>query len=351
MKNAKDALKTILITGGTGFIGSHICVELLGEGFDIVIVDNLINSNKDTLDRITRIAGRSVIFHKADIRDYESLEDIFRQHPIDAVIHCAGLKSVRESVEDPLLYYDNNVNGSMTLMRVMKKYAIKKLVFSSSATVYDGDAPTPYNENTPLKPVNPYGKTKLFVEEILRDISSADPEWRITLLRYFNPIGAHPSGLIGEDPRGAPNNLLPYVCQVALGQHPELLVFGNDYETPDGTGVRDYIHIVDLARGHVEALKWLGEYSGVLTVNLGTGKGVSVIELVTAFERATGRHVPYRVVGRRSGDIATSYANPSVAAEKFDWHATRTINEACRDAWHWQELNQESPTHEKPTYD
>lgn len=328
-------IKSVLVTGGAGFIGSHICVELLQNGFDVIVVDNLKNSREEVLKQIERITGKSVIFYKTDIRERQPLEKIFEKHAIDAVIHCAGLKSVKESIKNPLLYYDNNVYGSIVLIQTMIRFNVKKLVFSSSATVYGTEAQIPYTENTPLKPMNPYGKNKLFIEEILRDISSSDPEWRIALLRYFNPIGAHSSGLIGENPQGMPNNLMPYVCQVVLGLQPEVLVFGDDYETSDGTGVRDYIHVVDLATGHIKALDWLREHTGVLTANLGTGKGVSVLELIKAFADVSGREIPYRVVSRREGDLSIYYANPEYAKKCLGWRATLTAKDACRDTWRW----------------
>ncbi|KKT30255.1 MAG: UDP-glucose-4-epimerase [Parcubacteria group bacterium GW2011_GWA1_44_13] len=331
----ETAKKTILVTGGAGFIGSHICAELVAEGYDVIIVDNFINSKESVIERLEKITGKRIPFYKVDIRDREALEKIFGEHAIEAVIHCAGLKSVGESVKDPLLYYDNNVYGSVVLLQVMAKHNVKKIVFSSSACVYGTEASVPYTETSSIKPVNPYGKSKLFVEEILRDLASSDPDWRVALLRYFNPIGAHSSGLIGEDPNGTPNNLLPYISQVATGLKPELLVFGNDYETPDGTGVRDYIHVVDLALGHTKALAWLDENTGVLTANLGTGKGVSVLELIEAFSRASGRPVPYQFVPRRAGDIASYYADISYAKKELGWHATHTIDEACEDVWRW----------------
>ena len=332
---AETAKKKILVTGGAGFIGSHICVELVVEGYDVIIVDNFSNSKEGVIARIEKITNKSIVFYNADIRDCAVMEKIFSAHKIDSVIHCAGLKSVGESVADPLLYYDNNVYGSIVLLQVMKKFNAKKIVFSSSACVYGTDVPAPYSETSPLRPSNPYGKSKLFVEEILRDVASSDPEWRIALLRYFNPIGAHSSGLIGEDPSGTPNNLLPYIGQVATGLKPELLIFGNDYETPDGTGVRDYIHVVDLALGHLKALEWLDENTGVLTANLGTGKGESVMELVEAFSRVAGRKVPYRFAPRREGDVASSYADTRYAESELGWRTTHTIYEACEDTWRW----------------
>lgn len=331
----EEAPKTILVTGGTGFIGSHICIELLMNGFEVIVVDNLTNSNAEVTERIKSITGRSIIFYKTDIRNREALERIFTAHKIYSVIHCAGLKSVEESVRNPLLYYDNNVYGSVVLVQTMAKYDIKRMVFSSSACVYGMEAIAPYIETSLIKPVNPYGKSKLFVEEILSDISSSDPEWRVVILRYFNPIGAHPSGLIGEYTNMSPNNLIPYICQVASGLKPELLVFGNDYNTPDGTAVRDYIHVVDLALGHTKALGWLESNVGVLVANLGAGKGVSVLELLGAFSRVIGRDIPYRFVSRRDGDIPSYYADVTCAEKQLGWRASRSIDEACKDAWRW----------------
>lgn len=327
--------KTILVTGGAGFIGSHICVELITNGYDVVILDNFVNSKEDVIQRLEKITSESITFYKADIRDRDALEKIFSEHTIDTVIHCAGLKSVGESVKEPLLYYDNNIHGSVVLTQVMSKFNVKKIVFSSSACVYGTNVPAPYTESSLLKPANPYGKSKLFVEEILRDVAVSDSEWRVALLRYFNPIGAHRSGLIGESPNGTPNNLMPYICQVASELKPELLIFGNDYETQDGTGVRDYIHVVDLALGHVSALKWLDRNTGVLTANLGTGKGVSVLELVEAFARATEQKVQHKFASRRDGDVASSYADTRYAENELGWRATRTIDEACEDTWRW----------------
>lgn len=339
----KEDPKTILVTGGTGFIGSHICVELLGEGFEVIVVDNLTNSNAENIDRIKQITGKLVIFYKIDIRDREALEKIFIAHKIYSVVHCAGLKSVEESVKNPLLYYDNNVYGSVVLIQTMAKYNVKKLVFSSSACVYGTEAVVPYTETSLVKPVNSYGKSKLFFEEILCDIASSDPEWRIASLRYFNPIGAHPSGLMGEDSNMSPNNLMPYICQVASGLKSELLIFGNDYNTPDGTAIRDYIHVVDLALGHVKAMGWLDGNAGVLVANLGTGKGVSVLELLEAFSRVTSLTIPYLFVSRRDGDIASYYANVTYAEKQLGWRASRSIDEACIDAWRW--CQQETSTH------
>ncbi|MCK6407553.1 MAG: UDP-glucose 4-epimerase GalE [Rhodocyclaceae bacterium] len=328
---------TILVTGGAGYIGSHTCVELLAAGYEPVIVDNLSNSKTTVVDRIARIAGRRPVFHQADIRDRAALRAVFAAQRIDAVIHFAGLKAVGESVAQPLRYYDNNVAGSVALCEVMAEFGVKTLVFSSSATVYGDPHAVPIREEFPLSATNPYGRSKLMVEEVLRDLSRAEEDWTIALLRYFNPVGAHASGLIGEDPNGIPNNLMPFIAQVAVGQRPELSVFGNDYATPDGTGVRDYIHVVDLALGHLAALNALARRRGTLTVNLGTGTGYSVLDVVRAFEQASGRQVPYRVVARRPGDVAQCYADPSLALAMLGWRAQRDIEEMCRDVWRWQQ--------------
>ena len=328
---------TILVTGGAGYIGSHTCVELLAAGYEPVIVDNLSNSKTTVVDRIARIAGHRPVFHQADVRDRAALRTVFAAQRIDAVIHFAGLKAVGESVAQPLRYYDNNVAGSVALCEVMAEFGVKTLVFSSSATVYGDPHAVPIREEFPLSATNPYGRSKLMVEEVLRDLSRAEEDWTIALLRYFNPVGAHASGLIGEDPNGIPNNLMPFIAQVAVGQRPELSVFGNDYATPDGTGVRDYIHVVDLALGHLAALNALGRRRGTLTVNLGTGTGYSVLDVVRAFEQASGRQVPYRVVARRPGDVAQCYADPSLAQAMLGWRAQRDIEEMCRDVWRWQQ--------------
>ena len=332
-------MKTILVTGGAGYIGSHTCVELLAAGYQVVVADNLCNSSEESLHRVERIAKKSLIFHQADMRDRGAMKQIFSSHAIDVVIHFAGLKAVGESVEKPLLYYDNNVNGSLVLMEVMMQYGVKTLVFSSSATVYGETAPVPYREDAPTQPVNPYGRTKLMVEDVLHDVAAADAAWRVALLRYFNPVGAHPSGLIGEDPSGIPNNLMPYVCQVAIGRRPELNIFGGDYPTADGTGVRDYIHVVDLAIGHVKALQRLLNRPGVLTANLGTGRGASVLDLVRAFAAASERPVPYRIVSRRAGDLAAYWAEPQYAEQELGWRAQYSLDDICRDAWRWQSMN------------
>jgi UDP-glucose 4-epimerase len=328
----------ILVTGGTGFIGSHTVVELMLAGFDILIVDNFCNSKATVLERIERIVGRKPKFMEADIRDRGTIRTIFSDYRFDAVIHFAGLKSVGESVAQPLRYYDNNINGSLVLFETMADAGVKKLVFSSSATVYGDPHMVPIREDFPLSATNPYGRSKLIIEDILRDIAHADASWRVAMLRYFNPVGAHESGLIGEDPHGVPNNLMPYIAKVAVGDLAELSVFGSDYPTHDGTGVRDYIHVVDLARGHIAALKALKVAEGVLTANLGTGQGYSVLDVVRAFELASGRRVPYRMVDRRPGDIAACYADPSLAKTLLSWQAQYGIEDMCRDAWRWQSM-------------
>ena len=325
----------VLVTGGAGYIGSHTCVELLKAGHEIVIVDNFINSKPDVLDKLRAITGRDFAFVEADLRDRAALNQAFDAHRIDAVIHFAGLKAVGESVAKPLEYYDNNLQGFIVLAETMRDHGVKKFVFSSSATVYGMNNPVPFQEDYPTSATNPYGYTKVMIEQMLRDIAVADPEWHICLLRYFNPIGAHESGLIGEDPNGIPNNLLPYVAQVAAGKLPCLTVFGNDYDTPDGTGVRDYIHVVDLALGHLAALNYVEDHAGAEAVNLGTGQGTSVLEIVHAFERASGRPVPYRIADRRPGDIASCYADTHKAAKMLNWHATRNIDDMCRDTWNF----------------
>jgi len=327
----------ILVTGGAGYIGSHTCVELLAAGHELVVVDNFSNSKPAVLDRVCKIAGRELAFHEADIRDRVALSSVFSRHRIDAVIHFAGLKAVGESVEQPLRYYHNNVSGSLALCETMAEHGVGTLVFSSSATVYGDPHQVPIREEFPLSATNPYGRSKLMVEEILRDAYRADPAWRFGILRYFNPVGAHPSGLIGEDPQGIPNNLMPFVAQVAIGRREYLNVWGDDYDTPDGTGVRDYIHVVDLARGHLAALNVLARRTGILTVNLGTGRGHSVLDVVQAFERASGRKVPYRIAPRRPGDVAQCYADPSLAADLLGWSAQLGIDEMCRDTWRWQQ--------------
>lgn len=326
----------ILVTGGVGYIGSHTCVELHKAGHEVIVADNLCNSKISALDRVKRISGQSVIFYKLDLRDRAALSAVFDAHQIDAVIHFAGLKAVGESVSMPLQYYDNNVQGTLVLAGVMAEHGVFNLVFSSSATVYGDPARVPIKENFPLSATNPYGRSKLFLEEILRDLAIAQADWHIVLLRYFNPVGSHKSGLIGEDPNGIPNNLMPYIAQVAAGKLAELPVFGNDYPTPDGTGVRDYIHVVDLAVGHVHALNVLAKKNSAQTFNLGTGRGYSVLEMVAAFERASGKKIPYRIVPRRPGDIAACYADPELARRELDWQAQYDIDEMCKDTWHWQ---------------
>ena len=329
----------ILVTGGAGYIGSHTCVELLSAGYEILVVDNLSNSSSESLKRVEKITGRQVPFVQADVLDPEALRKLFKEHDFAAVIHFAGLKAVGESVEQPLRYYENNVAGTLNLCRVMGEFGCKNLVFSSSATVYGDPASVPIDESFPLHATNPYGRTKLMIEEILTDLVAADPEWHVALLRYFNPVGAHESGLIGEDPRGIPNNLLPYIAQVAVGQRDKLQVFGDDYPTADGTGVRDYIHVVDLARGHLSALQLMEKQPRSLTVNLGTGQGYSVLQMVDAFEQASGRSVPYVITARRPGDIATCYADPSFALDLLGWQASRNLEQMCTDAWRWQSMN------------
>lgn len=332
----------ILVTGGAGYIGSHTCVELISAGHEVVIVDNLCNSKFSVLARIQEISGQSLSFVQVDIRNRAALEVVFSKHRIDAVIHFAGLKAVGESVSEPQRYYDNNVNGSLVLFQVMAKYGVKKLVFSSSATVYGDPASVPILENFPLVATNPYGQSKLMVEQILRDLAQADRTWQIALLRYFNPVGAHESGLIGEDPNGIPNNLVPYIAQVATGQRDILPIYGGDYPTPDGTGMRDYIHVIDLAVGHVKTLDTLSGRGGALAYNLGTGRGNSVLEMVCAFEKACGRPVPYKIVGRRPGDIAMCYADVTLAERELGWKAQRSIEQMCVDSWRWQTSERES---------
>ncbi len=327
---------SVLVTGGAGYIGSHTCLELLNAGFDVVVIDNFSNSKFESLKRVQQLTGRELKFKQGDVRDRNFLREVFSQHTITAVIHFAGHKAVGESIRLPLQYYDNNVSGSIALAEVMSEFGVKSAVFSSSATVYDAPGDLQIPEDFPVKPINPYGQSKLMVEQIYRDLSIADPTWKITILRYFNPVGAHESGQIGEDPNGIPNNLMPYISQVAVGRLEELSVFGSDYPTVDGTGVRDYIHVVDLALGHLAALRTLEKQTGLVTVNLGTGKGCSVLQLVKAFETASGKPVKYRIVERRDGDIATCYANPQLAKSLFGWQAKFDIDAMCRDTWRWQ---------------
>jgi len=329
----------VLVTGGAGYIGSHTCVELLKAGYDVIVVDNLINSREESLRRVTDISGKNLHFHKVDLLDRARLDKVFLETEINAVIHFAGLKAVGESVAMPLQYYTNNITGSLVLFEVMAKYGVKNLVFSSSATVYGDPASLPITEDFPLKASNPYGWAKVMLEQIQKDLYHADQTLNIALLRYFNPVGAHPTGRIGEDPRGIPNNLVPYIAQVAVGKLPELQIFGNDYPTPDGTGVRDYIHVMDLAGGHVKALEKLAANPGLVTYNLGTGKGYSVLEMVNAFAKAAGKKIPYRIGSRRPGDIASCYADPSKAERELSWKATRDINAMCVDTWRWQTMN------------
>lgn len=329
----------ILITGGAGYIGSHTCVEMLNSGYDVVVIDNLDNSSSESLKRVEKITGKKVKFYEKDVRDRAALEEIFRDNNIEAVIHFAGLKAVGESVREPLMYYENNLESTITLLNVMRQFSVKRIVFSSSATVYGLAKEMPLKEGMPTWAINPYGRTKLFIEEILRDLYVSDDEWTIALLRYFNPIGAHKSGLIGEDPKGIPNNLMPYISQVAVGKLEKLHVFGNDYNTPDGTGVRDYIHVVDLAVGHVKAVEWALKNRGCEEINLGTGKGTSVLELRDAFVKASGTDVPYVIDPRRPGDPDEVYADASKAAALLGWRAERGIAEMCEDSWRWQNNN------------
>lgn len=331
----------ILVTGGAGYIGSHTCVELLNAGYEVVVVDNLMNSNEISLERVKKITGKSLKFYQEDLLNYEEIKKIFLIEKPDSVIHFAGLKAVGESVEKPLWYYENNIVGTINLIKVMKNTEVKNLVFSSSATVYGLSKIVPIKEDFPLNTTNPYGATKLMIEQILMDVVNADDSWKIISLRYFNPVGAHKSGLIGEDPNGIPNNLLPFVSQVAVGKRDVLSVFGNDYDTVDGTGVRDFIHVVDLALGHIKALDKIDKISGYKAYNLGTGRGVSVLQMIKAFEKASGKEIKYKIVGRRSGDIGESFADPSLANKELGWKANLTIEDICKDAWNWQKNNPE----------
>ncbi len=329
----------ILVTGGAGYIASHTDLELLNAGYEVVAVDNLSNSSAEAIRRVERLAGKSIKFYENDIRDKNTMDNIFENENIDAVIHFAGLKAVGESCEIPLAYYDNNLNGTITLLEVMEKHRVKNLVFSSSATVYGDPETVPITEEFPLSATNPYGRTKLMIEDILRDVYAADKSWNIAILRYFNPIGAHESGEIGEDPNGIPNNLVPYIAKVAMGILDKIHVFGNDYDTPDGTGIRDYIHVVDLAIGHIKAIEKLTQKPGLVTYNLGTGRGYSVLEVIHNYEKACKKKLPYVIDPRRPGDIAVSYADPSKAERELGWKATRGIEEMCRDSYNWQRKN------------
>jgi len=330
----------ILVTGGAGYIGSHTCVQLIEAGYDVVVVDNLCNSSKESLQRVAKIVGKEIPFYEADIRDAKALTEIFEKEEISAVIHFAGLKAVGESVAKPLEYYDNNIAGTLVLCDVMKKAGVKNIIFSSSATVYGDPAFIPITEECPKgQCTNPYGWTKSMLEQILTDFHTADPEWNVVLLRYFNPVGAHKSGTIGENPKGIPNNLMPYITQVAIGKREFLGVFGDDYDTHDGTGVRDYIHVVDLADGHVKALQKIEEKAGVCIYNLGTGNGYSVLDMLHAMEKACGHEISYKILDRRPGDIATCYADPAKAKEELGWVATRGLEEMCEDSWRWQSAN------------
>ncbi|MGE5522722.1 MAG: UDP-glucose 4-epimerase GalE [Rhodospirillaceae bacterium] len=330
-------MNKILVTGGAGYIGSHTVVELLDRGWDVIVLDNFAGSRRSVIERLKQIAKRSFDLVEADVRDKSAIDSVFSTHPIDAVIHFAALKAVGESFDLPLDYYETNVAGTLNVLKAMRDHGVKRFVFSSSATVYGHPRENPIREDFPLCATNPYGRTKIVVEDVLRDVYASDKTWSIALLRYFNPTGAHSSGLIGENPRGIPNNLMPYIAQVASGRLSQLTVFGNDYPTADGTGVRDYIHVVDLAIGHVKALELLNSGPGLRTYNLGTGRGYSVMEMIAAFETATGSPIPYKVVGRRPGDIATCYADPTLAQNEMGWKAQRGIVEMCADAWRWQQ--------------
>ncbi len=331
---------TILITGGAGYIGSHTALELLNEGYDVVVYDNLCNSSRESLRRVEELTGKQIRFYEGDVQDEKALTDMFKEQRIDAVIHCAALKAVGESVQKPLEYYQNNISGTLTLLKVMREVGVKNIVFSSSATVYGSPEEMPITEACPKgQCTNPYGWTKSMMEQIMSDVQKADPSWNVILLRYFNPVGAHKSGRIGEDPKGIPNNLMPYISQVAVGKLEKLGVFGNDYDTPDGTGVRDYIHVVDLAIGHVKAINYIFTNPGLDVINLGTGQGYSVLDMVKAFSRACGKEIPYEIKPRREGDIAMCYADPSKAARVLGWKAERGLDEMCEDTWRWQSQN------------
>lgn len=329
----------ILVTGGAGYIGSHTLIELLNAGHATIVIDNLSNSSRESLRRVEEITGKSVVFYEADVRDKNALDAIFTDHQIDAIIHFAGLKAVGESVTKALLYYQNNLESTLTLLDTMHRFNVRKLVFSSSATVYGDPEILPIPESAPRSATNPYGQTKLMIEQILQDISATNENWSITSLRYFNPVGAHPSGTIGENPNGIPNNLMPFVSQVAIGKRDSLSIFGNDYDTHDGTGVRDYIHVVDLAKAHLAAIEHLDHPDEYKAYNIGTGVGVSVLEIVKAFEAASGKTIAYQIVARRPGDIASCYADPSLAQQELGWKAEKTIRQACEDSWRWQSQN------------
>ncbi|ACQ70136.1 UDP-glucose 4-epimerase GalE [Exiguobacterium profundum] len=332
-------MKTIFVTGGAGYIGTHTTVQLLEAGYEVIILDNLSNSRQEAIQRIEILTGKTVTLYVGDIRDQELLDEIFSTHSIHAVVHFAGLKAVGESVSQPLHYYDNNVAGTLVLLRMMDQYGIKRIVFSSSATVYGIPTTSPVDESFPLSATNPYGRTKLMIEEMLRDLYTADPSWSIAILRYFNPIGAHDSGTIGEDPFDVPNNLMPYITQVAAGRLKELQVFGDDYPTHDGTGVRDYIHVVDLALGHLKALEYVGNHVGVEAFNLGTGKGYSVLDLLQTFQQESGQTIPYQITGKRDGDVAAIFADPQKSKAILGWEVRHDIEAMCRDAWRWQSNN------------
>ncbi len=331
--------QTILVTGGAGYIGSHTCIRLLEAGYRVVVVDNFSNSNIIAPERVQQITGETLTVYPVDICDRKTLAAVFAEHDIDAVIHFAGFKAVGESVEQPLDYYRNNIYGTITLCEVMAEAGVKTIIFSSSATVYGMSDDVPFKESAPTSATNPYGHTKLFIEQILQDVCVADSDWRVTLLRYFNPVGAHHSGLIGEDPNGVPNNLMPFISQVAVGRLKKLKIFGNDYPTPDGTGVRDYIHVMDLADGHVKALESADKQKGVAIYNLGTGHGISVLDVVSAFEKTNGISIPYKIVSRRPGDTASSFADPQKAKDILQWTAKKTLEDMVRDAWNWQQKN------------
>lgn len=329
----------VLVTGGAGFIGSHATVELLENDYKVVVVDNLSNSQLASIERIKEMTGKEFVFHQVDLLDYQAMDDVFTQHDITAVMHFAGYKAVGQSVQMPLNYYNNNISGTVTLCEIMLKHKVEKLVFSSSATVYGNPERVPIEENFALSATNPYGRTKLMSEEILQDLAIANPSFRIAILRYFNPIGAHPSGKLGEDPRGVPNNLIPFITQVAIGKRQELQVFGGDYDTGDGTGVRDYIHVMDLVKGHIKALEYLDTHEGIETFNLGTGTGYSVLEILHSFNDVTGKEIPYKITDRRPGDIGVCYANPEKAKKLLGWQAEKSLKEMCQDSWNWQVQN------------